>query len=229
MKNTAYVLPVLALLAASTLVAQEAGQLALADTVSTPEAEAGETPAAAPEEESTEAVIRIQHMRPADQRGLNVFEAPKDDAVPYSGFQVDWGASFTQQFQMLDHSNSAAERIVDGQNANALADIGAGFNLATANLALNAQLAPGIRVSLESYMSSRHHNEFWVKGGYLQVDESPIDMPILHTLMDYLTIKAGMFELNYGDAHFRRSDNGNALHNPFVENHILDSFNTEIG
>jgi hypothetical protein len=36
-------------------------------------------------------------------------------------------------------------------------------------------------------------------------------------------------EINYGDAHFRRSDNGNAVYNPFVGNYILDSFTTEVG
>jgi hypothetical protein len=36
-------------------------------------------------------------------------------------------------------------------------------------------------------------------------------------------------EINYGDAHFRRSDNGNALYNPFVGNYLMDSFTTEIG
>jgi hypothetical protein len=36
-------------------------------------------------------------------------------------------------------------------------------------------------------------------------------------------------EINYGDAHFRRSDNGNAIYNPFVGNYILDAFTTEMG
>jgi hypothetical protein len=36
-------------------------------------------------------------------------------------------------------------------------------------------------------------------------------------------------EINYGDAHFRRTDNGNALYNPFVGNYMLDAFTTEIG
>ncbi len=181
----------------------------------------------------TAPAVRMQNYRPQDQRGLNVFEAPKDD-TPYSGFVLDFTGAFTQQFQALDHSNTAAQRpLTDATgkpyDGNELLDIGMGFNLATANLGVNAQLAPGIRVALETYMSSRHHNEFWVKGGYLQVDQSPIDHPVLNTLMEYLTVKAGMFELNYGDAHFRRSDNGNAIYNPFVENYILDSFNTEIG
>jgi hypothetical protein len=47
--------------------------------------------------------------------------------------------------------------------------------------------------------------------------------------MEYVTVKAGHFEINYGDAHFRRTDNGNAMYNPFVGNLILDAFTTQIG
>jgi hypothetical protein len=36
-------------------------------------------------------------------------------------------------------------------------------------------------------------------------------------------------EINYGDAHFRRTDNAQALQNPFVGNYIMDAFATEIG
>ena len=42
-------------------------------------------------------------------------------------------------------------------------------------------------------------------------------------------MRVGHLEINYGDAHFRRSDNGNAMYNPFVGNYILDAFTTEIG
>ncbi|MFM8742028.1 MAG: hypothetical protein ACKODM_01705, partial [Cytophagales bacterium] len=34
---------------------------------------------------------------------------------------------------------------------------------------------------------------------------------------------------NYGDAHFRRSDGGHTLWNPWIENNIMDAFTTEIG
>ena len=36
---------------------------------------------------------------------------------------------------------------------------------------------------VESYMSSRHHNEFWVKGGYARSTPSPIDLPLLNDVM----------------------------------------------
>ena len=173
--------------------------------------------------------IEIQHFRSQDQRGINVFETPKEAGVPFTGFKLAWGAAFTQQFQALDHENTADERLVGGSNRNELVAIGNGFNNATANLYLNAQLAPGIRVALTSYLSSRHHNETWVKDGYLLIDDTPIDHPLLNRVMDYVTVKAGHFEINYGDAHFRRTDNGNAMYNPFVGNLILDAFTTQIG
>ena len=47
--------------------------------------------------------------------------------------------------------------------------------------------------------------------------------------MKYTTLKVGHMEINYGDAHFRRSDNGNSIYNPFIENNIMDEFTTEIG
>lgn len=47
--------------------------------------------------------------------------------------------------------------------------------------------------------------------------------------MKYATIKIGQMENNYGDAHFRRTDNGNALLNPFIEGNIMDSFQTDMG
>jgi hypothetical protein len=171
----------------------------------------------------------MQYFRPQDQRGLNVFETTKNPGVEFTGFKLDFGAGFTSQVQNLSHRNTAAANMVNGVNANQLASIGFGFNNSTANVAVHAQLAPGIRVALTSYLSSRHHNETWVKDGYLQLDQSPIDFVPLKALMEIVTVRVGHMEINYGDAHFRRSDNGNAVYNPFIGNYILDAFTTEIG
>jgi hypothetical protein len=169
--------------------------------------------------------VNLQYMAPRDQGAVNVFEQPKVAGVEYTGFALNWGAAFTQQFQGLHHANATTPRT----EATTLKDIGNGFNNATANLYLGAQLAPGIRVQLTTYLSSRHHNDTWVKDGFLQIDESPIDLPILKKLMEFTTVRIGHFEVNYGDAHFRRSDNGFTVTNPFVGNLILDAFTTEVG
>jgi hypothetical protein len=173
--------------------------------------------------------IEIQHFRPADQRGIDVFEPPKEDTIPFTGFKLAFGAAFTQQFQGLRHSNTANANLVNGVDANKLITIGHGFNNAVANLNVHAQIANGIRVSLTSYLSARHHQETWVKDGFILIDGSPIDKPVLNDIMKVLTLRIGHFEVNYGDAHFRRSDNGNAMYNAFIGNFITDAFTTEIG
>src|SRR5687767_4338046 len=135
--------------------------------------------------------ITIQHVRPQDQRGINMFETSKEPGVEYKGFRVDFGAAFAAQFQALRHDNAAEPNVVSGVNANQLIEIGNGFNNSTANLYLHAQLADGIRVQLSSYLSSRHHNETWVKDGFIQMDKSPLPIPVFENLMKYVTLKVG--------------------------------------
>ncbi len=162
----------------------------------------------------------IQYNRPAGQEGALMFEPPMQDDTPYDGFAVKLGGAFTQQLQALDHSSDGAE----------LSDIGRGFNLATANLDLDVQMAQGIQLHVRTYLSSRHHPEAWVKGGYLQVNELPMfNSPAVDALMSNLSVRAGHFMPNYGDTHFRRTDNADAIHNPFVGNTVIDPFTTEVG
>src|SRR5688572_8398215 len=161
----------------------------------------------------------IANLRPYDKTGINVFEAPKDTSTNFDGIEVRFGAGFTQSFQGLKHKNEAG----------GLYKISPGFNTANANLFMNVQLADGIRLNLTSYLSSRHHNETWVKGGYIQFDKLPLKGKIFDDIMKVTTIKVGHMEINYGDQHFRRSDGGHTFYNPFAENYIMDAFSTEIG
>ncbi|MEX0594155.1 MAG: hypothetical protein WD115_05215 [Balneolaceae bacterium] len=163
----------------------------------------------------------LQYFRAPDQTGLNQFEPSKESDTPYDGFNLRISGSNTLQFQALDHESNTA---------GALHEIGPNFNLATSNLDIDAQLHNGLRMHLRTYLSSRHHSEAWVKGGYLQIDRLDfIEQGFASELMDNVTIKVGHMEINYGDAHFRRSDNGQAIFNPFVGNYLMDSFATEVG
>jgi hypothetical protein len=174
--------------------------------------------------------LAIAQIRPYDKRGLNVFENPKVDTSKYNGIKLKVGGAFTQSWQSLQETNTAAPKIVSGVDQNKLVALSPGFNTANANLYLDTQLEDGVYLNLTMYLSSRHHNETWVKGGFIQFDK----LPFLHSaffdnLMKYATLKVGHMEINYGDAHFRRSDNGNSIYNPFIENYIMDGFATEIG
>ncbi|WP_086478447.1 MULTISPECIES: hypothetical protein [Arenibacter] len=163
----------------------------------------------------------LDNYRQPDKNGINVFEAPKDTVSTFDGVKVRIGGSSTLQYQAIDHSNSGAV---------ALKDIGYNFNLATANLDLDVALFDGIRMHLRTYLSSRHHPEPYVKGGYFQIDKLDfVREGFMEDVMKYVTIKVGHMENNYGDAHFRRTDNAQAMYNPFVGNLIMDAFTTEVG
>ena len=165
----------------------------------------------------------LDNYRASDKDGLNVFEALKSTETTFNGVNVRLGGASTIQFQGLDNENSGGAGLE-------LRAIGSNFNLATANLDLDVALYDGIRMHLRTYLSSRHHNETYVKGGYIQIDKLEFVSPgFLEDFMKYTTIKIGHMENNYGDAHFRRSDNAQTMHNPFVGNLIMDSFTTEVG
>jgi hypothetical protein len=183
---------------------------------------------------------KMQNMIPRSKDGLNVFDVKKDN-VEYDGLSIDVGGAFAMQFQALNSFNDQQEGTYTASNGAEIAgsagtggyrlnNLGNNFNLPAANLTIGAQLADGVRVNLDIYLSSRHHNETWVKGGYLQIDKLDfIKKDFMADIMQYTTIKVGQMENNYGDSHFRRTDNGHALLNPFIEANIMDSFQTDMG
>ena len=145
------------------------------------------------------------------------FEQPKLDPSTFEDVKVKVGGDFAIQLQMLDHE--ADVELIDLKN---------NFNLPTANLSLITDLAPGIQLHMNTYLSSRHHNEAWVEGGYLLIDNMPF-LPAADNIMKYITIKAGVMMPDYGDAHYFRSTNASVLNNPFVGNWVMDAYTTNPG
>jgi hypothetical protein len=174
---------------------------------------------------------RIQNLISRDKNGINVFDVKKD-SVEYNGLSIDLGAAFNMDYQAMNSFNdqpstfALPSRIV-GYN---LMNLENNFNLPSADMIIGAQLFDGVRVNLDIYLASRHHNETYVKGGYLQIDKLDfIKKDFLAGIMKYATIKIGQMENNFGDAHFRSSDNGNTIRNAFVGNNIMNSFITDMG
>ena len=149
--------------------------------------------------------------------GAQQFEAEKINPEDFKELKVKIGADFALQYQGLSHEADVE-----------LIDLKKNFNLPAANLYISADLAPGMRLHLNNYLSSRHHNEAWVEGGYLTIDHLPF-LPAADGIMDYLTIKAGVMMPNYGDAHYFRSNNAAVTNNPFVGNWIMDAYTNNPG
>jgi len=163
----------------------------------------------------------LEYYRYPGKEGINVFEAPKTSPSYFDDeLYVRIGGDYAVQFQGIRQSNDLA--------GNDLIQLQDNLNLPTANLNFDVQIHNGLRMHLRTYLSSRHHSEAWVKGGYFQVDRLDfIQEGFLEEFMQIARVRFGMDEINYGDAHFRRSDNARAMYNPFVGNYIMDAFATE--
>jgi hypothetical protein len=174
----------------------------------------------------------LQFYRPDNMLGINEFETPKIDTVKFTGLKVKVGGNFEMEFQGLRNFNTATPMTKTGftGNVNSLEPLTNGFTLPMANLNVDAQLADGIRMNITMYLASRHHEDTWVKGGYVQFDKLLfLNSDVINNIMKSVTIKVGQFDVDYGDQHYRRSDGGNTIYNPFIENYIMDEFATEIG
>jgi len=171
---------------------------------------------------------KLDNLKPRDKSGLTVFENPKDTVSTFDHLRVKVGGAFALQFQGLQHKNNATPVLnATGVNTNQLFDIGNNINLPTANLDLDVALYDGVNLHLRTFLSSRHHNETYVKGGYLQIDKLDfIEKGFAENIMKYATIKVGQDQINYGDAQLRRSDNAYAIMNPFVGNYLMDAYAT---
>ena len=163
----------------------------------------------------------LQYFRTPDKTGLNIFEPSKETDVEYDGFDFRIGLSNTMQFQALSQS---------GPHQN-MRNLASNFNLPTSNIDFDAQLADGVRMHLRSWVASQRQGaSFHIKGGYIQIDRLDfISDGFADRLMDHLRVKIGHLDFNYGDNHFRRTDNAQAIHNPFVGNYIMDSYTNELG
>lgn len=173
----------------------------------------------------------MQNRISRDKNGINVFDVKKD-SVEFKGLSIDLGGAFNMDYQATNSFNDqpatfalpskiVGYRLMNNEN---------NFNLPAADMTIGAQLFDGVRVNLDIYLASRNHNDTYVKGGYLQIDKLDfIKKDFLAGIMKYATIKIGQMENNFGDAHFRSSDNGSTLKNAFVGNNIMNAFITDMG
>src|SRR5471030_2834032 len=113
----------------------------------------------------------IQYFRPNNMYGVNRFETSKTDSVPFTGLKVKVGGNFEMAFQGLRNFNTATPLTKTGftGNVNSLIPLQNGFDLPMANLNVDAQIEDGIRMNITVYLATRHHEDTWVKGGYIQL------------------------------------------------------------
>ena len=100
-----------------------------------------------------------------------------------------------------------------------------GFQSAAGNISFDGEMAPGLDLHFEVYLSSRHHEgQVTPREGYLMVTAPPAGLNFrpVQRLFDFISVKAGHFEIDFGNQHLRRSDNAQVQQNPLVGNYVVD-------
>ncbi len=136
--------------------------------------------------------------------------------------EVRWRMDSATIWQGLSQRNGRSD----------LPSLGTGFQAPLANVQLLAKIAPGIDLYSEWYLSSKHHpGQVTDREGYLLLSGLPpaLDRYGLGKIFEFVNVKAGAFEPDFGDQHWTRSDNADVQRNPLIGNWLVDPNTTETG
>jgi hypothetical protein len=107
-----------------------------------------------------------------------------------------------------------------------------GFQDPFASLSFLATIPNKLDVYFDLYIASRPHpNTMYAHEGYLLFKQlpAPFDSGALGRVFDYVNVKVGAFDLDFGDDNYRRSNNARVQRNPLIGNPLVDPNVEEIG
>lgn len=142
-----------------------------------------------------------------------------DDLNLYMGLQT------VGRFQALQQQNVS----IDGVKQ---AGLDPGIQDPFASLSFLASIPDKLDVYFDLYVASRPHpNTMYAHEGYLLFKQlpAPFDAGPLGKLFDYVNLKVGAFDLDFGDDNYRRSNNARVQRNPLIGNSIVDPNVEELG
>jgi hypothetical protein len=114
-------------------------------------------------------------------------------------------------------------------------DLDPSFQTAWGDLSFMADIEDGkMLVYADIYISSRPHpSQTYGNEGYILFRQMPDPVPATQflndTLFEYVNVKVGHFEIDYGDHRYRRSDNAWVQRNLLIGNYLVDPDVEEIG
>jgi hypothetical protein len=114
-------------------------------------------------------------------------------------------------------------------------DLDPSFQTAWGDLPFLANIDNGkMLVFFDLYISSRPHpSTTYGNEGYILIRELPDGLAgndfLNDSIFKYVNVKAGHFEIDYGDHHYRRSDNAWVQRNLLIGNYLVDPDVEEIG
>jgi hypothetical protein len=162
----------------------------------------------------------------AEEMDLLIGQTPDIDL--YMGLQT------AGRFQWLEQDDVFIAGTVPGTTVEG-PELDPGFQTAWGDLSFLADFGDGdMLVFFDLYISSRPHpSTTYGNEGYMLIrrlpDDSGVSDWLNRSIFKYVTVKAGHFEIDYGDFHYRRSDNAWVQRNPLIGNQLIDPDVEEIG
>ncbi len=107
-----------------------------------------------------------------------------------------------------------------------------GFQTPFANLDFLASIPGKLDVFFDTYVASRPHpNQMYGHQGYILLKQLPAPFAggPMSNLFDYINVKAGAFDIDFGDQNYHRSNNAFVQRNPLIGNYVVDPNTEEIG
>jgi hypothetical protein len=101
-----------------------------------------------------------------------------------------------------------------------------------ANLSFLASIPDKLDVYFDLYVASRPHpNTMYAHEGYLLFKQlpAPFEAGPLGQAFNYVNLKVGAFDLDFGDDNYRRSNNARVQRNPLIGNPLIDPNVEELG
>lgn len=155
-----------------------------------------------------------QNIGPSEKATISIGKAGDLEAF--------FGVETVGTLQAIDHEDAYAA------NGNELPSIDPGFQTAWGNLEFGASYGKNkeLEMFFDLYLASRPHaSQTYGHQGYLLLHDVPENMKrlrVLDTVFDYIDIKAGHFQINWGDNYYHRSDNADVQRNPLIGNFVVD-------
>ncbi len=111
-------------------------------------------------------------------------------------------------------------------------DIEPGFQTAFGNMSFLMDYENKVDVYFDIYIASKGHpSTMYGHEGYILLRDLPdsADGLFIDPLFDWITLKAGAFDIDFGDQQYFRSNNASVQRNPLIGNHVLDPSSEELG
>ena len=107
------------------------------------------------------------------------------------------------------------------------------FQTAFGNMSFLADFNKQTELYFDIFLADKpHQDQLQGDEGFMLVRELPGpvgDVPWVKSVFEKINVKAGQFETDFGDAHYRRSTNALVHHNPLIGNYLVDPRATEVG